>query len=140
MHRPRTTDDALPESEAVDEAPADAEPEPSGPVSPTGIPILASGTTLAAGTDWPTYGGDDHATRYTPLNQITPENVGNLELVWEYRTGQMPEEDERYSTEHPIKIGDKLLICASMNIVMAVDAQPTRNLALRSAGIKDAIP
>ncbi|WP_116654237.1 membrane-bound PQQ-dependent dehydrogenase, glucose/quinate/shikimate family [Pelagibacterium sediminicola] len=120
---PAPDDEALPEGEAVDEAPADAEPEPSGPVSPTGVPVLASGTTLAAGADWPTYGGDDHATRYTPLNQITPENVGDLELVWEYRTGQMPEEGERYSNQNtPIKIGDKLLICASMNIVMAVDA------------------
>lgn len=139
---PTPDDEALPESEAVDEAPADAEPEPSGPVSPTGIPILASGTTLAAGTDWPTYGGDDHATRYTPLNQITPENVGNLELVWEYRTGQMPEEDERYSNQNtPIKIGDKLLICASMNIVMAVDAATGLEIWRYDPQVsKDAIP
>ena len=32
-------------------------------------------TPLETGVDWPAYGGDYHATRYSPLDQITPDNV-----------------------------------------------------------------
>lgn len=75
------------------------------------------------GVDWPAYGGTHHATRYSPLDQITRENVGELELVWQFRTGDMPEEDERYSNQNtPIKIDDRLLLCSAMNKVIALDA------------------
>ncbi|MFD1253753.1 Glycerol dehydrogenase large subunit precursor [Devosia equisanguinis] len=77
-----------------------------------------------AGADWPAYGGTHHATRYSPLSQITRDNVGELELVWEYRTGDMPEEDERYSNQNtPLKIGNQLLLCSAMNKVISLDAQ-----------------
>lgn len=114
----------------------------SAPVSPTGVPVRTSGTTLLAGSDWPAYGGDDHATRFSPLSQITRENVGELELVWEYRTGMMPEEDERYSNQNtPLKIDDKLLICASMNVVIAVDAATGLEIWRYDPQVpKDAIP
>lgn len=76
-----------------------------------------------AGADWPAYGGTHHATRFSPLGQITPENVADLERVWEFRTGDMPEGDERFSNQNtPLKIGDRLLICSAMNKVIALDA------------------
>ena len=76
-----------------------------------------------AGTDWVAYGGDNHATRYSSLSQITPENVGDLELVWEFRTGDMPQDDERFSNQNtPLKIGDRVLICSAMNKVISLDA------------------
>ncbi|WP_312795595.1 PQQ-binding-like beta-propeller repeat protein, partial [Tianweitania sp.] len=79
----------------------------------------------AAGTDWPFWGGSEQATRYSPLSQITPENVANLQKVWTYRTGDMPTEatKDKYSPEGtPLKIGDTLFICSAMNIMTAVDA------------------
>ena len=42
------------------------------------------------GADWPAYGGTDAARRYSPLTQITPDNVGKLSKVWEVHTGGMP--------------------------------------------------
>ncbi|MDQ0316069.1 pyrroloquinoline quinone-dependent dehydrogenase [Amorphus orientalis] len=36
---------------------------------------------------WATFNGDLRAQKYSPAEQITPENVGNLERVWEYHTG-----------------------------------------------------
>lgn len=76
-----------------------------------------------AGSDWPAYGGTHHATRYSPLDQITRENVGDLELVWEFRTGDMPPADERFSNQNtPLKIDDRLLVCSAMNKVIALDA------------------
>src|SRR6185312_12997019 len=42
--------------------------------------------TLVA-ADWPDYGGNQARTRYSPLTQITPENVGSLKVAWTYDTG-----------------------------------------------------
>ena len=49
--------------------------------------IVASG---AAQSGWGAHGGDAGATRFSPLTQITPENVSTLRLVWTYDT--MPPE------------------------------------------------
>jgi glucose dehydrogenase len=35
--------------------------------------------------DWLTYGGTVLGQRYSTLTQITPANVGNLELQWLYQ-------------------------------------------------------
>ncbi len=97
--------------------------EPGQVLSPTGVPIAAARDRLTAGTDWVAYGGDNHATRYSPLSQITRDNVADLELVWEFRTGDMPEADERFSNQNtPLKIGDRLLLCSAMNQVISLDA------------------
>ncbi len=93
-------------------------------VTPEVVPELINFAMPEAGADWPAYGGTHHATRYSPLSQITKENVGELELVWEYRTGDMPEDGERYSNQNtPLKIGNQLLICSAMNKIISVDAQ-----------------
>jgi quinoprotein glucose dehydrogenase len=42
-------------------------------------PVLA-----ADGTDWPTYGHDKGAQRFTALGQITPANVARLAPAWTY--------------------------------------------------------
>lgn len=100
-----------------------SEPEASQP----------EGDTLAAapapqpevGTDWPFYGGDADATRYSPLDQINRENVSGLERAFVYRTGDMPEgtAEGKYSPEvTPLKVGDDLLMCSAMNILISVDA------------------
>ncbi|HXW04252.1 MAG TPA: pyrroloquinoline quinone-dependent dehydrogenase [Vicinamibacterales bacterium] len=34
--------------------------------------------------EWPTYGHDPGGRRFSPLTQITPENVGRLEVAWVY--------------------------------------------------------
>ena len=37
--------------------------------------------------DWPSFGGDPGGLRYSPLTQITPENVTLLREAWTYRHG-----------------------------------------------------
>ena len=41
----------------------------------------------APDTDWPHYGGSPAQTRYSPLDQITRENVATLKVAWTYDTG-----------------------------------------------------
>ncbi|WP_103335488.1 membrane-bound PQQ-dependent dehydrogenase, glucose/quinate/shikimate family [Pseudotabrizicola formosa] len=91
---------------------------------PTASQSTASFPMPEAGADWPAYGGSHHATRYSPLDQITPQNVSGLRRVWEFRTGDMPQNDERYSNQNtPLKIEDQVLICSAMNKIIAVDAR-----------------
>jgi quinoprotein glucose dehydrogenase len=46
--------------------------------------LLATPVLAAPGDDWPTYGGDKGGQRHSPLDQITPDNVGSLAPVWVY--------------------------------------------------------
>jgi len=38
-------------------------------------------------TDWPSFGRDPGAQRYSPLTQITPRNVSQLQPAWSFDTG-----------------------------------------------------
>ncbi|MEH6306774.1 PQQ-binding-like beta-propeller repeat protein [Olivibacter sp. CPCC 100613] len=40
------------------------------------------------GIDWPVYGGNNFGNRYSPLRQINTENVRDLDVAWEYQTGE----------------------------------------------------
>ncbi|MBB2926580.1 glucose/quinate/shikimate family membrane-bound PQQ-dependent dehydrogenase [Paraburkholderia silvatlantica] len=77
-------------------------------------------------SEWPAYGRDQQGTRYSPLQQITPENVHNLEVAWTFRTGDMkgPNDPVEITNEvTPIKIGDLLYLCSPHQILFALDAQ-----------------
>lgn len=97
--------------------------------TPTGVEIRAAAAPLETGADWPAYGGTYEARRYSPLAEITPENVQQLQRVWEFRSGDMPsaEADGKYSPENtPLKVGDDLYICTPMGIAISVDAATGR--------------
>ena len=47
------------------------------------LPIAAA-PALAAQVDWPTYGHDKGAQRYSPLTQINVSNVAHLSLAWRF--------------------------------------------------------
>jgi quinoprotein glucose dehydrogenase len=41
-------------------------------------------TSLQAGKNWPSYGGNKAGNRYSPLTQINLDNVKNLLVAWMY--------------------------------------------------------
>jgi quinoprotein glucose dehydrogenase len=81
---------------------------------------------FGTGADWQAYGGTNAAWRYTPLTQITPDNVDKLRKVWEVHTGGMPTNSDYaklYGTENtPLKVGNLLYTCTAKNIIVALDA------------------
>ncbi len=89
-------------------------------------------TRTQVGADWPAYGGTDSAQRYSPLKQITPANVTELERAWVYHTRDLPSPKtghNRYGAETtPLKVGDTLYLCSAMNILIAVDASSGKEL------------
>jgi glucose dehydrogenase len=38
--------------------------------------------------EWPFYGGDQAATKYSPLTQINTGNVSQLSVAWTFNTGE----------------------------------------------------
>ncbi|TDY26236.1 quinoprotein glucose dehydrogenase [Paraburkholderia sp. BL6665CI2N2] len=89
----------------------------------------ASGAGAGSGidpADWPAYGRTQEGTRYSPLQQITPENVKDLQVAWTFRTGDMkgPNDPVEITDEvTPIKIGDLLYLCSPHQILFALDAK-----------------
>jgi quinoprotein glucose dehydrogenase len=49
--------------------------------------LLSLLAVTVSGADWPHYGGGPDQLRYSPLAQITRENVGTLRTAWTYDTG-----------------------------------------------------
>jgi len=76
---------------------------------------------------WPAYGGDPGGTRYSPLTQITPANVTELEVAWVYRTGDYPggrlEVAKTAFQATPILEGDTLYFCSPLSRAFAIDAR-----------------
>lgn len=54
----------------------------------TGLSVLLvwPDESSSAGRDWHEYLGGPHRNHYSTLQQITPANVGQLEVAWEYHT------------------------------------------------------
>ena len=75
---------------------------------------------------WEHWGGDRGGSRFSPLNQITPDNVGNLVRAWEFRTGDLdtraPEVMKRTKFQAtPLLVEDSLVFCTPFNEVIALD-------------------
>jgi quinoprotein glucose dehydrogenase len=82
--------------------------------------------------EWHAYGRTGHGQRYSPLAQITPQNVGKLEVAWAFRTGDLrgrPGDPEETTFEvTPLKIGERLFLCTPHQQVIALDATDGREI------------
>jgi quinoprotein glucose dehydrogenase len=86
----------------------------------------APSETGASAADWPAYARTQAGTRYSPLTQITPANVKDLQVAWTFRTGDSkgPNDPVEITDEvTPIKIGETLFLCSPHQILWALDAQ-----------------
>lgn len=78
--------------------------------------------TVAMAGDWQEYGRTGEGVRYSPLDQITPENVGDLEVIWTARHGQVPDALKGNADQNtPIYVDGTVYHCAYNNIVTALD-------------------
>jgi quinoprotein glucose dehydrogenase len=86
-------------------------------------PLDLSGPTA----DWPAYGGDAGGLRYSPLTQITPANVADLEVAWIYHHGDVSDGTHGISRTSfnatPIVADDTLYFCTGLNRVIALDPE-----------------
>lgn len=76
--------------------------------------------------EWHAYGRDGHGQRYSPLTQITPDNIDQLEVAWHFETGDArgrPGDPVETTFEvTPLKIDNRLYLCTPHQSVIALDA------------------
>jgi glucose dehydrogenase/imidazolonepropionase-like amidohydrolase len=92
-----------------------------------------AGSRLGTGSgEWPVYGGDPGAMKYSGLAGITRDNVHLLQPVWSWRTR---EDYDSASRAHPglfeatpLMLGDTLYLSTPYNQVVALDAGSGREL------------
>jgi len=85
---------------------------------------------VAAG-DWSAYGRSGYGNRYAPATQITPGNVGKLELAWTFHTGDLKGPDDPFEMTNqvtPLKVNNRLYLCSAHNIVFAIDPDSGQEL------------
>ena len=74
-------------SDGEAQPPSNMEISEAVPVTPPNkkeASLPADGHAVASSKEWRTYGHDPGAMRFSPLDQITPQNVSNLKIAWVY--------------------------------------------------------
>jgi quinoprotein glucose dehydrogenase len=104
-------------------------------VPAAGAASVSDPSPMQAGADWPAYGGTYSAQRFSPLDQITPGNVAQLEQAWVFRTGEIPNKFGPETT--PLKIGDTLYGCTGMSKIYALDPVSGEQLWLFDPQVSD---
>jgi len=86
---------------------------------------LATSGTATANGDWAAFGNDPGGSQFSPLNQITPDNVKGLQIAWVHRSGDFAAKgDPRGATALeavPLHINGTLYYCTPFNRVFALD-------------------
>lgn len=77
-----------------------------------------------AGKNWGEYHGDYRGWRFSPLDQITPENISKLKVAWMHQPGDITHGLQAT----PIAIDGVLYYIAANNRVFAVDAASGKQL------------
>jgi quinoprotein glucose dehydrogenase len=81
--------------------------------------------------EWPYYGGNLAAHRYSPLDQITADNVGDLEIAWRWHTGNFGPRPEQKHEATPLMIDGVLYTTAGLTRnVVALDPRTGETLWL----------
>lgn len=84
--------------------------------------------------EWSNYGKDPGGTRFSPLEQINRDNVGELALAWSYQTGEL---DTYGGTDvaskaafeaTPLMINDVLYFSTPTNRVFAISADSGQHI------------
>ena len=82
--------------------------------------------------EWPYYGGDPGNSRYSPLADVTRDNVGRLQVAWQWKHWETPL--EKYGTtpgffeNTPLMIDGVLYVTTPYNSIAALDAETGREL------------
>jgi PQQ-dependent dehydrogenase (methanol/ethanol family) len=84
------------------------------PAPPAAEPGRATAWAAPRPGDWRTYNGNDSANRYSPLAQITPDNVATMKLKWVFPI-------QHFGLETTPLAADGMLYVTGPNQVIALD-------------------
>ena len=75
-----------------------------------------------AGRDWPVYLGGNSSNQYSPLQEISKNNIRRLQVAWEYHTGDDVSGDRTQIQCNPLIIGGVLYGTSPRLKAFALDA------------------
>src|SRR5262245_7394668 len=81
----------------------------------------------AAPVEWPVTSGDQAGTKYSPLSDLSPDNVSKLAVAWTWKPGERPLQE--FGTQPgafqatPLMIDNVLYLSTPYNRVVALDAE-----------------
>ena len=89
--------------------------------------------------EWFTYGGDPASSKYSPADDITPQNVARLSIAWQWEHGEKPL--EQYGTT-PYRFENQPLMVDGVLYVTTPTTTPWRltRRAARSGGVSTVEP
>lgn len=102
------------------------------------VTLVACATPRSEDGDWRAYGRTAKGDRFSPLAQITPDNVTRLQLAWRYRTGDpAPTGDRRPArfSATPIAVGGRLFFATPFGKIVALDGATGRELWAHDAAV-----
>ena len=107
---------------------------------PTLLVVAAAWTTAGLrgqskprGAEWATYGGDLASTRYSPLDQITKDNFGKLEVAWRFKTDALGPRPEFNLQVTPLMVDGVVYATAgTRRAVVALDAATGEQIWMHS--------
>lgn len=82
----------------------------------------------AAGNNWLAYGGTPASSRYSALDAINVQNVGNLKLAWEFHTGDVASGNRSQIQCNPLIINGVLYGVTSQSKLFAINASTGRQI------------
>jgi len=91
-------------------------------------PLIHDEVVKYSSTEWTTNGGDYYNRRYSMLNQITTENIGDLKPTWVSSLGGSGAEGKYSGEATPIVVDGIMYIATGANDVFAIDAKTGEQL------------
>ena len=90
-----------------------------------GTAMSHGGAVEMPGTGWDHYGNDPGGHRFSSAAQITADNVEQLEVAWQFSTGDLVNKADvmrlGIAEGTPILVADQLVFCTPFNEVIALD-------------------
>lgn len=74
-------------------------------------------------SEWSNWGNDSGGSRFSPLDQIRPENVGQLQMAWSTPLSNSPQGEKSGLSVTPLMVGDTVYACNNVNEIFALDAE-----------------
>ncbi len=101
-------------------------------------PVLGAQQGQSRQVEWPVYGGDPAGAKYSPADDITPQNVQRLTIAWQWEHGETPLAE--YGTvpfrfeNQPLMVDGVLYVTTPYNNAAALDAATGKELWRFDAG------
>lgn len=116
---------------------------PHPTVAFTGTPAALTPVDLAKEQkNWEAYGNTSGGSRFAALDQITRDNVANLQVAWTYNTGDTPISPGGNGAEDqltPLQVGDRVFLCTPHNNVIAIDADTGKEIWKNEINAKSSV-